>query len=193
MPCALQWALLFCLHSRWIKNWFPPLDLPQQTSYAWMNKSLTHRGFESCWLPSPGLACLSKQIVVMQPLSHAMSYLEPQVKAGCQVRTKANPLLKTGQIARGATPPWHPVHPAQYLVFIWKNPDVPRSASACLLGVPPVLSTNWPKRDAAFAVTLYTVVISDSKLGPFWTMILDSGKQWMVSDKFLASATDESE
>ena len=41
-------------------------------------------------------------------------------------------------------------------------------------------------------VTVFMVMIADTKLGPFWAMILDSSKQWIVSDKFLASATDES-
>lgn len=33
---------------------------------------------------------------------------------------------------------------------------------------------------------------AENKLGPFWSMILDNSKQWIISDKFLASANDES-
>ncbi|KAK7087777.1 stalled ribosome sensor GCN1-like [Littorina saxatilis] len=32
---------------------------------------------------------------------------------------------------------------------------------------------------------------ADAKLGPFWSMITDSNKQWIVSDKFMSFATEE--
>jgi hypothetical protein len=34
--------------------------------------------------------------------------------------------------------------------------------------------------------------VADTKLTAFWSMILDSNKQWIVSDKFLSSASEES-
>lgn len=35
--------------------------------------------------------------------------------------------------------------------------------------------------------------MAESKLGPFWSMVVDNSKQWIVSEKFLTSATCESE
>ncbi|XP_076452806.1 stalled ribosome sensor GCN1-like [Babylonia areolata] len=41
-------------------------------------------------------------------------------------------------------------------------------------------------------VSLASVDIDcEAKLGPFWSMVLEPGKQWIVADKFLASASDE--
>ena len=67
---------------------YPPPHLPKQSSHAMMSKTLTHWGFRTCCLPSPGLAHQVKQFTRVSPLSHANSFLDPQVRAQCQVRTQ---------------------------------------------------------------------------------------------------------
>ncbi|XP_062918475.1 uncharacterized protein LOC134353890 [Mobula hypostoma] len=48
------------------------------SSHAGIDNSLSHRGFETRRLPSPGLAGLLKPLPGVWPLSHANSYREPQ-------------------------------------------------------------------------------------------------------------------
>ena len=69
-------------------SWWP---LPHPSELSPHAESSADRGFETCQLHFPGLAHLLRWLARVWLVLHADSFLEPQMRAGCQVRTESGP------------------------------------------------------------------------------------------------------
>ena len=109
-----------CLPLHWTMK--VPLQSPPDPVFTCIGRqALTHWGFQTCGLPSHGLASQSKPLPVVCLLLHANSYKEPHVRAGCQVGTK------DGQTT---TRVWHV--PLSEVLLLSNTPHVDRQTWVCI-------------------------------------------------------------